>query len=46
MRDKRKQGNTGKGFLYVYFDFNMERGLAHVIGNHKKLKKDFVIKSW
>ena len=38
------QEKLPKGFPYVYFDFNMERGLAHVIENHKKFKKDFVIK--
>ena len=32
-----------KGFPYIYFDFNMEKGLAHVIENYKRFKKDFAI---
>jgi Protein similar to CwfJ C-terminus 2/Protein similar to CwfJ C-terminus 1 len=37
------QAAIPKGFPYVYFDFNSEKGLAHVIENHRRFKKDFTI---
>lgn len=38
------QEKIPQGFPYIYFDFNMQRGLAHVIENSKKFKPDFSIK--
>lgn len=41
VKDDHIKGKVPSGFSYVYFDFNMKKGLAHVIENQRKFKPDF-----
>ena len=41
VKDDHINGKVPSGFSYVYFDFNMRKGLAHVIENQRRFKPEF-----
>jgi diadenosine tetraphosphate (Ap4A) HIT family hydrolase len=41
IQDDHLKGKIPSGFSYIYFDFDMSKGLAHVIENHRKFTPEY-----